>query len=137
MPYYIGDVIKDEKDLIARTPEKFRESGIDVRIETPVEEIEPDKRLVRLAGGEALPYDTLVLGTGTKPLLPGIPGQEREGVFTLKRLTDALRIKSWLRDLSCRKAIIVGAGFIGMEMSEAIRNLGIETQVFHRGTMPV
>ena len=137
MPYYIGDVIKDEKDLIARTPEKFRESGIDVRIDTRVEEIDPDKRLVRLAGGETLPYDTLVLGTGTKPLMPGIPGEEREGVFTLKRLSDAVRMKSWLRDLSCRKAIIVGAGFIGMEMSEAIRSLGIETQIFHRSKLPV
>ncbi len=137
MPYYIGDVIKDEKSLIARTPEKFRESGIDVRTDSRVEEIDPVKRLVRLAGGEALPYDTLVLGTGTKPLMPGIPGEEREGVFTLKRLSDAIRIKAWLRDSSCRKAIIVGAGFIGMEMSEAIRNLGIETRVFHRAALPV
>ena len=137
MPYYIGDVIKDEKSLIARTPEKFRESGIDVRTDTPVEEIDPQKRLVRLAGGETLPYDVLVLGTGTKPLMPGIPGEEREGVFTLKRLSDAIRIKARLQDLSCRKAIIVGAGFIGMEMSEAIRSLGIEAQVFHRASLPV
>ena len=137
MPYYIGDVIKEEKKLIARTPEKFRETGIDVRIDTRVEEVDPQSGRVRLAGGEALPYDILVLGTGTKPLLPGIPGEEREGVFTLKKFSDAVRIKAWLRDVPCRKAIIVGAGFIGMEMSEAIRNLGIETQVFHRGTLPV
>ena len=97
MPYYIGDVIKDEKRLIARTPEKFRETGIDVRIDTRVEEIDPKARRVRLAGGETLPYDILVLGTGTKPLMPGIPGEEREGVFTLKKLTDALRIKAWLQ----------------------------------------
>ncbi len=84
-----------------------------------------------------LPYDILVLGTGTTPLMPGIPGEDLEGVFTLKKFTDALRIKAWLREVPCRKAIIVGAGFIGMEMSEAIRNLGIETQVFHRGTLPV
>jgi NADPH-dependent 2,4-dienoyl-CoA reductase/sulfur reductase-like enzyme len=77
MPYYIGDVIKDEKSLIARTPEKFRESGIEVRIDTRVDQIDPDKRLVKLAGGETLPYDFLVLGTGMKPLMPGIPGEER------------------------------------------------------------
>jgi CoA-dependent NAD(P)H sulfur oxidoreductase len=136
MPYYIGDVIKEEKRLIARTPEKFRETGIDVRIDARVEEIDPKAGRVRLAGGETLPYDILVLGTGTKALMPGIPGEEREGVFVLKTLTDALRIKAWLREVPCRKAIIVGAGFIGMEMSEAIRNLGIETQVFHRGTLP-
>jgi len=137
MPYYIGDVIKDEKRLIARTPEKFRETGIDVRIDTRVEEIDPKARRVHLAGGETLPYDILVLGTGTKPILPGIPGEEREGVFTLKKLSDALRIKAWLKNVPCRKVIIVGAGFIGMEMSDVIRGLGIETQVFHRGTLPV
>ena len=128
MPYYIGDVIKDEKMLIARTPEQFRETGIDVRIDTRVEEVDPKAKRVRLADGETLPYDVLVLGTGTMALMPGIPGEEREGVFTLKKLSDALRIKAWLRDVPCRKAIIVGAGFIGMEMSEALRNLGIETQ---------
>jgi CoA-dependent NAD(P)H sulfur oxidoreductase len=137
MPYYIGDVIREEKKLIARTPEQFREAGIDVRIDTRVEEVDGKAGEVRLAGGTSLPYDILVLGTGTTPLLPGIPGEDREGVFTLKKFTDAVRIKAWLREVPCRKAIIVGAGFIGMEMSEALRNLGIETQVFHRGTLPV
>jgi CoA-dependent NAD(P)H sulfur oxidoreductase len=137
MPYYIGDVIKEEKKLIARTPEKFRETGIDVRIDTRVEEVDEKAGQVRLSDGTALPYDLLVLGTGTLPLMPGIPGEGLEGVFTLKKFSDALRIKAWLRDVPCRKAIIVGAGFIGMEMSEAIRNLGIETQVFHRATLPV
>ncbi|MBN1615212.1 MAG: FAD-dependent oxidoreductase [Deltaproteobacteria bacterium] len=137
MPYYIGDAIGDEKKLIARTPEKFRETGIDVRIDTRVEEVDPNRGRVRLADGATIPYDTLVLGTGTKPLLPGIPGEDREGVFTLKSLADAVRIKAWLKEIPCRKAIIVGAGFIGMEMCEALRNLGIEIQVFHRGTLPV
>ena len=137
MPYYIGDVIKEEKKLIARTPERFRETGIDVRIDTRVEEVDPQSGRVRLAGGEALPYDILVLGMGAKPLLPGIPGEQREGVFTLKKFSDAVRIKAWLRDVPCKKAIIVGGGFIGMEMSEAIRGLGIETQVFNRKPLPV
>lgn len=136
MPYYIGDVIKEEKKLIARTPERFRETGIDVRIDTRVEEVDPQSGRVRLAGGEALPYDILVLATGVKPLLPGIPGEEREGVFTLKKYSDAIGIKAWLRDVPCRKAIIVGGGFIGMEMSEALRGLGIETQVFNRNPLP-
>ncbi len=137
MPYYIGDVIKEETRLIARTPEKFRETGIDVRIDSRVEEVDEKAGEVRLVDGTRIPYDVLVFGTGTTPLMPGIPGEEREGVFTLKKFTDALRIKAWLREVPCRKAIIVGAGFIGMEMCEAIRNLGIEVQVFHRGTLPV
>jgi CoA-dependent NAD(P)H sulfur oxidoreductase len=137
MPYYIGDVIKEERKLIARTPEEFRETGVDVRIDSRVEEVDEKAGEVRLADGTRLPYDVVVLGTGTTPLMPGIPGETLEGVFTLKKLTDALRIKAWLREVPCRKAIIVGAGFIGMEMCEAIRNLGIETQVFHRGKLPV
>lgn len=137
MPYYIGDVIREEKQLIARTPETFREGGIDVRTDTRVEEIDPQSGRVRLAGGAMLPYDVLVLGTGAKPLLPGIPGEHRQGVFTLKSLSDATGIKAWLRSVPCRKAIIVGGGFIGMEMSEAIRGLGIETRVFNRKPLPV
>jgi NADPH-dependent 2,4-dienoyl-CoA reductase/sulfur reductase-like enzyme len=137
MPYYIGDVIKDEKGLIARTPEQFRETGVDVRIGTRVEEIDEKAKKVRLAGGTEIPYDILVLGTGTKPLMPGIAGETREGVFTLKTLNDARRIKARLKEVPCKKAIIVGAGFIGMEMCEALRNLGIETSVYHRGQLPV
>ncbi|MEW6335639.1 MAG: FAD-dependent oxidoreductase, partial [Thermodesulfobacteriota bacterium] len=135
--YYIGDVIKEEKKLIARTPEKFRETGIEVRIDSRVEAIDPQAGRVRLAGGEALPYDTLVLATGMKARLPGIPGEDREGVFTLKTFADAVGIKAWLRDVPCRKAIIVGGGFIGMEMSEALRGLGIETQIMSRSPLPV
>ncbi len=137
MPYYIGDVIQDEKRLIARTPEQFREQGIDARTDVRVEEVDEKGRAVRLSQGESLPYDVLVLGTGTVALMPGIPGEDREGVFTLKKLEDALRIKAWLRETPCTKAIIVGAGFIGMEMAEAIRRLGIGTRICHRGRLPV
>jgi NADPH-dependent 2,4-dienoyl-CoA reductase/sulfur reductase-like enzyme len=137
MPYYIGDVIREEKKLIARTPEKFRETGVDVRINTQVEEVDEKAGEVRLSDGTKIPYDVLVFGTGTTPLMPGIPGEDREGVFKLQKFTDALQIKAWLREVPCRKAIIVGAGFIGMEMTEAFRNLGIETSVYHRGTLPV
>ena len=77
MPYYIGDVIKEEKKLIARTPEKFRETGVDVRIDTRVEEVDGKAGEVRLADGTRLPYDILVLGTGTTPLMPGISGERR------------------------------------------------------------
>jgi NADPH-dependent 2,4-dienoyl-CoA reductase/sulfur reductase-like enzyme len=70
-----------------------------------------------------------VLGTGASAFVPKIPGAELEGVFTLKNLNDAIQMKTFIRDRGCRKAIIVGAGFIGMEMSEALRTLGIDTQV--------
>jgi NADPH-dependent 2,4-dienoyl-CoA reductase/sulfur reductase-like enzyme len=137
MPYYIGDVIRDDKRLVARTPEKFRESGIDVRLQTRVDDIDADEQVVRLSDGTILAYDILVFGTGTTPFVPAIPGIDLEGVFVLKKLSDALHIKSYLKEKQCRKALIVGAGFIGMEMTEALRGLGIETQIVHRGTVPV
>ncbi|HOO41409.1 MAG TPA: hypothetical protein PK653_08190, partial [Syntrophales bacterium] len=96
MPYYIGDVIRDENKLVARTPERFRDSGIEVLIRTPVERIDMKESAVQLAGGSTIDYDILAIGTGTIPILPGIPGQDLEGVFTLKRLNDAIRIKSYI-----------------------------------------
>jgi len=137
MPYYIGDVIKDEKKLIARTPEKFREGGVDVRIGVQAERVDLMGQVVTLVGGESLSFDVLVLATGTRPILPGIPGEDLDGVFTLKQVPDAMGIKKFLREQKCRKAIIIGAGFIGMEMCEAFRGAGVETTVVNRGKMPV
>ncbi len=137
MPYYIGDVIRDPKKLIARTPEKFEETGIRVRLNTRVESIEADRGEVLLADGERLSYDALVMGTGSEATLPDIPGTMQEGVFTLKNLRDGINIREYIKDNSCRRAVIVGAGFIAMEMSEALRNLGLETSIVYRGELPV
>ncbi len=136
MPYYIGDLIKDERKLVARTPEQFRESGVEVFTNTGVEAVDLKEQTVRAEGGKTLPFDFLVFGTGVKAVTPGMPGEDREGVFVLKRLTDAIRIKQLIRDMPCRKAVIVGAGFIGLEMAEAFRQAGIETTMVYRGTLP-
>lgn len=129
MPYYIQDLIKDERKLIARTPERFRESGVDVRLEMRVEEVDHRQGVVRLQDGIMVPYDILVLGTGTVPIVPKVPGVDLEGVFTLKTLPDAVAIKTYIREKECRKALVVGAGFIGLEMCEALRGHGIETEM--------
>ncbi|HQN26363.1 MAG TPA: FAD-dependent oxidoreductase [Syntrophales bacterium] len=137
MPYYIGDVIRDEGTLIARTPEKFREAGIEVRLESTVTAIDVTQGRVRLTNGELLPYDVLVLATGAESRLPAWPGFDLPGVFLLKNLADAIRIKAHLNRSACRKAVVIGAGFIGMEMCEALRERGMETTVIHRGERPV
>jgi len=136
MPYYIGDVIKDENKLVARTPEEFRQSGIDVRINTRVETVDPGRGQVHLADGAITPYDILVLGTGVTALKPGIPGEDLDGVFVLKSLRDALNIKRYLKEKSCRKALIIGAGFIGLEMCENLKARGLDVQIIHRGKLP-
>ncbi|NPU83430.1 MAG: FAD-dependent oxidoreductase [Syntrophaceae bacterium] len=137
MPYYIGDVIKDYKRLVIRTPEEFQKTGINVKTRTRVEEIDPGKGLVRLSDESTLPYDILVMGTGSSAIRLDIPGADLEGVFVLKNLSDALRMKAYLNDTNCRKAAIVGGGYIAMEMSEALRKLGIETSVVVRRNRPV
>jgi len=137
MPYYIGDVIKDSKRLIARTPEKFEETGVRVRLNTCVEGIEAERGEVLLAKGERIPYDALVVATGAEATLPDIPGTNLEGVFVLKNLRDGLNIKEYITNNRCRKAAVVGAGFIAMEMSEALQSLGLETRVVYRGELPV
>ncbi len=136
MPYYIGDVIKDSRKLVARTPEKFRETGIEVFTETRVGAVDIKEQAVLTEDGKKLPFDFLVFGTGTRASTPGMPGEDREGVFVLKGLSDAIRIKQLLQDTPCRRAVIIGAGFIGLEMSEAFREAGIETTMVHRGTLP-
>jgi len=136
MPYFIGDLIKDEKRLIARTPEKFIETGVDVRIKNRVEEIDGKSGKVLLESGKKISYDILVLGTGATVQMPGIPGENRDGVFTLREYEDSIRIKNWLKATNCRKAIIIGAGFIALEMSETFRTLGIATSMYYRGNLP-
>jgi len=136
MPYYIGDVIKDANKLTARTPEKFREGGIEVMQNNRVERVDTDAQEVLLEDGAKIPYDILALGTGTTAMRAGIPGEDMDGVFVLKHLGDALNIKRYLKDNKCQKAIVVGAGFIGMEVCEAFATLGMETSVVHRGQYP-
>jgi NADPH-dependent 2,4-dienoyl-CoA reductase/sulfur reductase-like enzyme len=137
MPYYIGDVIKDEGKLVARNPERFREGGIEVLIQTPVVRIDTQATAVELANGTSVKYDILTVGTGTTPIMPGIPGQDLDGVFTLKRLNDAIRIKAWIEQKPVRKAAIIGAGFISMEMVENLRLRNIDTTIINMGTLPV
>lgn len=137
MPYYIGDVIKDKDQLIGNGPEKLARLGANVLLKTRIENIIQEQKKIRITGSIIIPYDVLVIAAGSRLLKPGIPGEDKDGVFTLRKLKDAIRIKSYLEKNSCKKAIIVGAGFIGMEMCEALRGLGMEVKVVNQGEYPV
>ena len=137
MPYYIGDVIKDEKQMIARTPEQFAKSGVDVKLNKRVDGIDAKEGRVVLSNGERMPYDRLVIGTGSEAIMPSIRGIDLPGVFKLKSLVDAKRMKAHIKENGCRKAVIVGAGFIAMEMSETLKSCGLDTTVVYRGDRPV
>src|SRR5512136_326566 len=129
MPYYIGDVIKESKRLVIRTPEEFKKSGIDARVRTNVEGIDAQKGLVYLSGGESVPYDYLVMATGADAVRVDIPGKDLEGVHVIRDLMHALKIKSFLNEGGVKKAVLIGGGYIGMEMCEALRNVGVEVKV--------
>lgn len=122
--------------MIARTPEKFRETGIDVQLNAEVLSVNYQSKTLELEGNKIIPFDILVLGTGAKSIVPDIPGVQRPGVFTLKNLEDGIKIKTYLQEKKRRRAIIIGAGFIAMEMCESLQRAGVQTTVLHRGTVP-
>jgi len=136
MPYYIGDVIKDQKKLIARTPEKFKEGGIDVEITVRVMSVDTAGGTVELHGGRKLPYDYLVMATGASAFVPEMPGLDLPGVFSLRSLEDAIFIKDWLGAKTAKRVVIIGGGFIGLEMSEALHAAGISTTIIHKDQLP-
>lgn len=135
-PYYIGDLIKDENQLIARTPEKFREGGIDVQLNSEVVQIHPTENIVEIKDGRRFPYDILLMATGTSAIIPDMPGADLPGVFSLRNLEDAMRIKIWLREKKAERVLIIGGGFIALEMCEALHAGGIKTTIIHNGALP-
>ena len=136
MPYYIGDVIKEHGNLIARTPERFSKDGIDVQLNTQVMNIDAKKGVVETKDNRRFPYDALVMATGTSAIVPDMPGLDLPGVFSLRHLEDAIHIKNWLRERNAKRVVIIGGGFIGLEMSEALHTAGIATTIIHRDALP-
>ena len=122
--------------------EEFQEKQqIEVRLKHQVLAIEPEKSQVRVSacgtGKEFfLPYDRLILATGARSRRLGIPGEDAQNVFTLKEMSDGIRIRNFIDQHAPRKAVIVGAGNISMEVAEALRDRGIETTLIYRGKFP-
>ena len=131
LPYFLSGVVEDRERLVARTPEKFAEKDIEVLVRHRVERIDAHaKRLIvhDLGTGKTFEdtYDRLVIATGARAVLPPIPGVDLEGVFELRFLTDADRIRTYVRERSPKKATIVGGGYIGLEVAENLCGLGME-----------
>ncbi len=143
MPYFIGGEIRDRDKLLVATPELLRRRfKIDVRTGHEVTAIDRQRRVVRFRRGgseESLeqPYDRLILATGAAPIRPPIAGLDASNVFTLRNLADMDRIREAARALAApggagraeRRAVVVGAGFIGLEMVEQLARLGIRTSL--------
>jgi NADPH-dependent 2,4-dienoyl-CoA reductase/sulfur reductase-like enzyme len=137
LPYYAGDVVKDWRTLVARTPEQFAEQGIDARVRHEVEAIDLEARRVRvrdLEGGRTSdePWDVLVVATGSEPLRPPIPGVDLPGVQGLSVLQDGLDLRAAV-DAGPRRAVVVGGGYIGLEAAEALVARGVPTALVEAG----
>ncbi|MHB9758168.1 FAD-dependent oxidoreductase [Streptomyces sp. BYX5S] len=143
IPYWVGGQVDDRDDLIARTPEEHRARDIDLRTRTEVTEIDVAGRRVRSrdldnGGTESwTSYDKLVIATGARPLRPDLPGIDAPNVHGVQTLGDGEALLETLRGTKGRRAVVVGAGYIGVEMAEALINRGYEVTVVNRGAEPM
>ena len=138
LPYYIGGVIEDPKALTLQTPESFfSRFRVDMRVRHEVTAIHPERKTVsvkNLVTGEEFEesYDKLLLSPGAKPTQPRLPGVGLEKVFTLRTVEDTFRIKDYINTHHPRSAILAGGGFIGLELAENLRELGMEVTIVQR-----
>lgn len=142
IPYWVGGDVTEPEQLIARTPEEHRARDIDLRMRTEVLEIDVDRQRVRArdleSGAESwTSYDKLVIATGARPIRPDMPGVDAPGVHGVQTLDDGQALIDTLAHARGREAVVVGAGYIGVEMAEALINRGYEVTVVNRGSEPM
>ena len=140
LPYYIGGVIEDPEELTLQTPESFfSRFRIQMKVRHEVTAIHPDRKTVavkNLETGEAFEesYDKLLLSPGAKPVRPNLPGINSGKVFTLRTVEDTLRIRNYVDQHQPRSAVLVGGGFIGVEVAENLRHTGINVTLVELGS---
>lgn len=138
LPYYIGGVIQDKEELTLQTPENFRERfRIDVRVRHEVTALHPDKKTVsvkNLKTGEEFEenYDKLLLSPGARPVQPNLPGVGIDNLFTLRTVEDTLRIREFVLKEKPKSAVLAGGGYIGLEVAENLRELGMDVTIVQR-----
>ncbi|MEC4019974.1 FAD-dependent oxidoreductase [Streptomyces sp. H27-D2] len=153
IPYWVGGDVSGPDALVARSPAEHRERGIDLRMRTEVTELDVEGQRVKVreldpaggdrtgggqSGGERWTgYDKLVIATGARPRRPALPGIDAPGVHGVQTLDDGQALLDTLEKAEGRRAVVVGAGYIGVEMAEALVNRGYEVTVLDRGEQPM
>ena len=138
LPYYIGGVIRDPEELTLQTPESFRRRfRVDMRVHHEVTALHPERKTVTvraLETGEVFEesYDKLLLSPGAKPTQPPLPGTGSERLFTLRTVEDTFRIHDFVERERPRSVVLAGGGFIGMELAENLRELGLAVTIVQR-----
>lgn len=134
LPYYIGETIKERSKLMVQTPENMKARfNIDVRIKSEVIEVDTQDKKVKVnsadKGTYEESYDYLILSPGAKPIKPPIPGIDSKYIFTVRNIPDTDRIKSYVDQEGTRSALVIGGGFIGIEMAESLRERGLDVSL--------
>ena len=128
LPYYISDVIPNRDSILVSTPQKFKSwFNIDVRLETEVVEINEEEKFVLTNSNEKLSYDYLVLANGASPIIPDFAGLNKDKTFVVRTLSDADRIKNYIKNNPVKKVAVIGGGFIGVEIAENLIEMGLDT----------
>ncbi|WP_339269631.1 FAD-dependent oxidoreductase [Paenibacillus sp. FSL R5-0470] len=138
LPYYIGGSIQDRSKLLVQTPEAmYKRFNIDVRIQSEVVSIDPVNKKVRVEsiekGSYEESYDALILSPGAKPIRPNLPGIESSKIHMLRNIPDTDKIKTKVAAEGTRSAVVIGGGFIGVEMAENLREAGLEVSLIEAG----
>jgi NADPH-dependent 2,4-dienoyl-CoA reductase/sulfur reductase-like enzyme len=137
LPYVISGVINDERKIVIRQPEDFAKEGIKVFTRYRVISIDKDKQQITVRNLQnntdaVVDYDRLILATGAGPIFPNLEGITLEGVLTLRNISDLGRFKPLLNTLQPKKAVIIGAGYIGLELAESFHELNIKTTIIEK-----
>jgi NADPH-dependent 2,4-dienoyl-CoA reductase/sulfur reductase-like enzyme len=146
IPYLVGGVVTDVDSLVARSPEEHRRNGIDARTGHEVVAIDVNQQRVRVRqladdGGSGVereePFDQLVVATGAVPARPELPGVDADGIFGVQTLGDGVAVRGAVDERKPRRAVVVGGGYIGLEMAEALVRRGIEVALVDRTDQPM
>lgn len=130
LPYYVGGSIETREELIVNTPEKYTSlTGVEVRTEMEAVSIDAASKAVSFANGETVSYDKLVIATGAVPFIPDVPGTDLSGVFTMRTPNDAIDLRAYIENNHCGSAVVVGGGFIGLEIAENLLSKGLKVTV--------
>ena len=138
LPYYIGGVIQDKNDLTLQTPESFwRRFRVDMRVKHEVIAIRPEEKTVQVRNlntGDVFEesYDKLIISTGAKPTQPRLPGVGLDKLFTLRTVEDTFKIKEYINKNHPKSVVLAGGGFIGLELAENLRELGMDVTIVQR-----
>ena len=138
LPYYIGGVIEDPEDLTLQTPESFLERfRITMKVHHAVTAIHPERKTVSVKNLETLEefeesYDKLLLSPGAKPTQPNLPGAGIDRLFTLRTVEDTFKIREFIDREHPKSVVLAGGGFIGLELAENLRELGMDVTIVQR-----